>query len=77
MAKNITLAVDEDVLEQVKIIAANKRTSVNGLVRDYLHSLLAKSRETDDARADLLKLVDEKNGDLGSKHWKREAVYDR
>lgn len=77
MSKNITLAVDEDVLEQVKIIAANRRTSINGLVREYLDSLLAKSREADDARAELLRLVDEKNGDLGSRRWKREALYDR
>jgi len=77
MTKNITLTVDEDVLKQVKIIAASRRTSVNGLVRDYLDSLLAKAREADDARAELLRLVDEKNGDMGSKRWNREALYDR
>ena len=34
--KNITLAVDEDVLDRVRVIAAERKTTVNGLVREYL-----------------------------------------
>ena len=75
--KNITLSVDEAILDKVRIVAAQRKTSVNGLVRDYLESLSAKSSEADDARAELLRLVDEKNGDMGSKRWKREDLYDR
>lgn len=34
--KNITLAVDEAVLEKVKIVAAQERTTVNAMVRKFL-----------------------------------------
>jgi hypothetical protein len=77
MTRNITLAVDEAVLEQAKVLAARQGTSVNGLVRNYLGSLVAKEQQIDDAREALLKLVDEKNGDLGKRGWEREGLYDR
>jgi len=34
MVKNITLAVEESILNEVKIVAAERRTSVNALVPD-------------------------------------------
>jgi len=77
MTKNITLSVDETVLDKVRVLAAQRQTSVNGLVRDYLNSLVAKERHTDEARTALLKLIDEKSGDMGKHRWKREDLYDR
>jgi len=40
MAKNITLAIDEELLEKVRVLAAMKRTSVNELVRGFLTRLV-------------------------------------
>ena len=37
--KNITLAIDEDVLAKVRRLAAAKDTTVNGLVRQHLTHL--------------------------------------
>ena len=48
--KNITLTVDDQTLEKVRVLAAQRRTSVNALVRDYLGSLVAKETRTDEAR---------------------------
>jgi predicted transcriptional regulator len=36
MPKNITLAIDEDLLDKVRVLAAMKRTSVNEMVRQFL-----------------------------------------
>lgn len=77
MSKNITLALDEDVLSQVKVIAAKRNTSVNGMVRDYLASVVERERATDEAREALLELAREKAGDLGTQRWRREDLYDR
>ncbi len=77
MKKNITFAVDEDVLRDVRVVAAERRTSVNGLVRDYLYSLVAKERATDEAREALLNLAKESAGDMGNQKWDREKLYDR
>jgi hypothetical protein len=36
MAKNITLAVDEDLLASYRVLAAEQRTSVNALIRKHM-----------------------------------------
>ena len=77
MTKNITLSVDESVLQKVKVLAAERRTSVNALVRDYLTSLVAKKSTEDEAREALLKLIRETDADMGEQKWNREALYDR
>ena len=77
MTKNITLSVDESVLQKVKVLAAERRTSVNALVRDYLSSLVAKKSTEDEAREALLKLIRETDADMGEQKWNREALYDR
>lgn len=77
MVKNITLTIDEEVLEKAKVVAAARRTSVNAMVREFLGSVAAREQAVDQARASLLRLVDEQQGDLGRKRWKRERLYDR
>ena len=41
MTKNITLAVDEDILQRARVIAAMRNTSVSSLVRSFLSQLSA------------------------------------
>jgi plasmid stability protein len=77
MTRNITFAVDDEILQKVRVLAAHRRTSVNALVRDYLKSLVGKDSEMDEARAKLLRLAEERAGDMGTKSWKREDLYDR
>jgi len=75
--KNITLAVEEAILEQVKLMAAEQRTTVNGMVREFFAEVAAKRQAKDEARQALLRLAREAAGDMGSKTWNREALYDR
>lgn len=59
--KNITLAIDEDLLDKVRVLAAMKRKSVNEMVREFLNGEVnSVSREAQ--RADweaLFKRVDQ------------------
>lgn len=34
--KNITLAVDEDVLERARLVAVEQKTTINAIVREFL-----------------------------------------
>lgn len=77
MSKNITLSIDEALLDRAKEVASRRRTSINALVRGFLAEIVAKEKHIDDAREALLKLAREKQGDLGSSRWEREALYDR
>ncbi|MBO0663491.1 DUF6364 family protein [Jiella sp. MQZ9-1] len=66
MAKNITLAIDEDLLDKVRVLAAIKRTSVNELVRTYLQRLVAQEQERDEVTEELLKLSRDSKADMGN-----------
>jgi len=77
MNKNITLSMDEEVLKQARIVAAERHMSLSAMVRGYLNSLLEKERFVDDARNALLKLIDETEADMGEASWSRKATYDR
>ena len=34
--KNLTLSIDEELLDRARVLAAMKRTSVNAMIRDFL-----------------------------------------
>jgi hypothetical protein len=75
--KNITLAMDAGILDQVREIAARRRTTVNGLVRDYLTQLASEEGRITEARRGLAELMEESTGRLGPDYvWNRESIYE-
>lgn len=76
--KNITLALDEDVLAKVRRIASNKDTTVNALVREYLSRLADQDDKAKTARERLVELARRSTWDPGPDwKWNREELYDR
>ena len=75
MTKNLTLAIDDDLLDKARVLAAMRRTTVNEMVRVYLQRLVEQERERDEAREELLRLIDESEGDLGDHHPSRDQTY--
>lgn len=75
MPKNLTLAIDEDLLDKARIIAAVKRTSVNELVREYLTWLVEREKASDEAREALLHMMDHSQGDMGAWRFNRDDSY--
>lgn len=76
--KNITLALDEDVLAEVRKYAVAHNTTVNGLVRDYLTRLATQENRAATARKRLVELAQKSTWDPGPDwKWDREAIYDR
>jgi len=73
--KNLTLAIDEGLLDKVRVLAAMKRTSVNELVRLYLKRLVDEEKGRDEAREHLLRLMDESEGDMGNWRPSRAETY--
>jgi hypothetical protein len=74
--KNVTLAIDEEVLRAARRYAANRDTTVNALVRDYLTSLVAFEEKAAKARERLVELSDTSEGRMGSWEWKRGDAYE-
>ncbi len=76
--KNITLAIDDDVLDRARIVAAEKKTTVNALVREFLADLAGRDERLAEARKQLLRLMDTSKGRMAP-DWKfdREETHER
>ncbi|MFZ1107062.1 MAG: DUF6364 family protein [Rhodomicrobium sp.] len=76
--KNITLAVEDEVLAEARKYAAANNTTVNALVRDYLGKLARQQDRGAEARRRLIELAEQSTFDPGADwKWDREALYDR
>ena len=74
---NITLSVDDEVLAAVRRHAAERNSTVNALVREYLSNLAQHQDRARRARTRLRQLSDRSQGRLGRKTWTREDLHDR
>lgn len=75
--KNITLAIDDDVLADVRRYAAQHNTTVNALVRSSLDTLADRIRRQQAEWDELFALADEAGARIGPKAWSRDDLYDR
>jgi hypothetical protein len=76
--KNITLAVDADVLDRVRAYAVEHKTTVNAIVRQHLEKIANENDRRAEARRHLLRLAEASEARLGADYvWNREELYDR
>ena len=75
--KNITLAIDEDLLDKVRVIAAMEKTTVNALVRGFLQELAGKRDRTAKIRQRLVERSRTARGVIGTGPSTREGVNGR
>lgn len=60
--KNLTLTIDDEILDRARIVAAEKRTSVNAMVREFLAEIGKREDRIAAARRELLHLMDTSEG---------------
>jgi hypothetical protein len=76
--KNITLAIDDEILGKVRIIATRQRTTVNAMVRNYLAEVAGRDETQAEARKRLLHRMETSKGRVAP-DWKfdREETHER
>jgi uncharacterized protein YjiS (DUF1127 family) len=75
--KNITLAVDDTVLDAVRRYAASKNTSVNAIVREHLGRIARNQNRAREAMRELREMSDRSDAEVGPVTWTRDDLYDR
>lgn len=78
--KNITLAIDEKLLKEVRKYAAEHDTTVNAIVREKLAEVVAPNKRVQDAieRIERMrKIADEGGMTVGPITWTRDDIYER
>ena len=63
--KNITLSVEDELYEESRVLAAQRKTTETGLVREYLQSLCAAEQRRERARREILKMIGSFDGKIG------------
>jgi len=77
---NITLTLDDKLVKEVRKIAADRETTLTGLVRAYLEQVAEENTKSGRKRRELEAL--ERSFELvkvtmGEKTWRREDLYER
>jgi hypothetical protein len=75
--RNITLSVEEDVLQEARKIAAERNTTVNAIVRAHLGDLVRQKQRTRDALKRMRELAEQGGMEVGTKTWTRDDVHER
>ena len=75
--KNITLAIDEDVLAEARRYAVEHDTTVNALVRDYLARFGRERKRALEAMRELREMSDRSNAEVGPITWTRNELHER
>jgi hypothetical protein len=75
--KNLTLAIDADLLDKVRVIAAIEKTTVNAMVRDFLTETANRHNRTQKVRNRLALRSRKSEGRVGPITWSRDELHDR
>ena len=75
MKKNLTLSIDENLLQKARVLAAMRKTSVNEMIRAFLDASVNAEKTQDEVTAKLLKLADNSKGRMGDYRPSREDTY--
>jgi hypothetical protein len=71
--KNVTLAMDEDLVKKGREYARRHGMSFNALIRDLLRTRVVQSSDWVD---ECFRKMDAAGGHSGGRKWKREDLYD-
>ncbi len=75
--KNITLSADENVLAEVRRYAAERNSSINALVREFLTNIAKRQDRAQNARTRLRSLSNRSRARIGRKSWNRGELHER
>ena len=75
--KNLTLALDDNLLRAARRTAVDRNTSVNQLVREFLSRLVRESDQQEAALARLEEIFREDRIQVGRRTWKRQDLHER
>ncbi len=75
--KNLTLALDEDLIVKARIVAARRGTSVTKLVRRSIEDVVSGDQERIQATLRLKALMRRPRLKIGKARWTKEELHER
>jgi hypothetical protein len=75
--KNVTLAIDETLLREARKIAADRSTTLNAMIREFLEDLAERESKARAARRRIVELCRGSQGEIGPRGWSRDELHER
>jgi transposase len=75
--KNVTLSIEDQTLRKARRIAAERSTSLNAMIRNFLQELTERESLADQARQRIFELCEESTAEVGKRGWKRDELHER
>lgn len=75
--QNMTLAIEQDLLEEAHVVATRRHTTVSELVRQYLRQLVRQEKQRLEAWGDVKRLLEKPQVRLGEALPSRERLHER
>ena len=74
---NLTLSIEDAVLRAARKLAAERETTVNAMVREYLSELVAQRKRVKNAIERMNAIADETGAVVGPVTWTRDNLHER
>lgn len=75
--KNVTIALDDSLLREARRIAADRSTSLNAMIREFLEELSQRESRAVKARRHIVELCRESQARVGPRTWSRDELHER
>ena len=75
--KNVTIALDEALLRDVRRIASDRSTSLNAMIREFLRELSEHESKAVQARKRIVELCRTSQAEVGPGNWTRDDLHER
>jgi len=75
--RNVTIALEERTLRQARQIAAERSTSLNAMIREFLERLTTRESQSRTARRRIAELCSETDAEVGARRWTRDDLHER
>jgi metal-responsive CopG/Arc/MetJ family transcriptional regulator len=75
--KNVTIALDESLLREARRIAADRSTTLNAMIREFLEELAQRESRAVKARDRIVDLCRATQAEVGPRTWSRDELHER
>ncbi len=75
--KNVTIALDDALLREARRIAADRSTTLNAMIREYLQQLAERESRAVTARRRIVEICRASQAEIGPRTWERDELHER
>ena len=74
---NITLKIDDDLIKKARYLAAEKKTSINAIIKKNIEDFVSQDMKKEAALKGLESFFIRCKSKVGTKTWTRDQIHER